>query len=86
MKLNVIEDEKDKIVIGIPGDETFTHMIARQAWKEKGEGAAIREHPFMVDPKIMVKGTNPKKILEKSAKSLERECDEFKEELRKALK
>ena len=87
MKVNVIEEDKELIKIELVGEtETLTHLIARETWEKNGEGAAVREHPFMVEPKILVKGKNPRKILEKSAKSIQGQCDEFKEEFRRSLK
>jgi len=87
MDVSVVEESKDKLKVEVKGETvTLTQLIAKQAWKEGGEAAAIREHPFMVQPKILVTGSNPRKILEKSAKAVEEQCDEFKAEFKKALK
>jgi DNA-directed RNA polymerase subunit L len=87
MQLNVLEQEKNKLKIELRGETaTITQLIAKQAWKEGGEAAGIREHPFMEEPKIVVEGSNPKKILADSAKAVDEQCDEFKEELARALK
>lgn len=86
MQVSVVEQEKDKLKVEIKGESaTLTQLLARQAWEEGGEAAAIREHPFMIEPKILVKGTNPKKILEKVATAIEEQCDELKEQFRRAL-
>lgn len=87
MKLNIIEEDNENLKLEVEGEsETLTHLIAKEVWEKGGEGAPVREHPFMVEPKIFVKGKNPRKILEKCAKSIEAECDEFKEEFRRSLK
>jgi DNA-directed RNA polymerase subunit L len=87
MFVSVVEETKDKLKVEVKGESaTLTQLMAKQAWKEGGEAAAIREHPFMVEPKILVMGTNPRKILEKSAKSVEEQADEFKAEFKRALK
>jgi len=87
MHVSVAEESKDKLKVEVKGESsTLTQLIAKQAWKEGGEAAAVREHPFMVEPKILVMGTNPRKILEKSAKAVEEQCDEFKAEFKRALK
>jgi DNA-directed RNA polymerase subunit L len=86
MNIKVLEDNKEMLKIEFEDEtETLTHLVATQAWKEGGEAAAIREHPFIENPKIVVMGTNPTKILDKAATSLEEECDEFKEEFKRAL-
>ena len=87
MKLNIVEEDKEKIKIELKGEsETLSHLLAEQAWQEGAEASAVREHPFMVEPKILVKGKNPKKILEKAAGSLETQTDEFREEFKRSLK
>ena len=65
--------------------ETLTHLLATQVWKEGGEAAAIKEHPFIENPKIVVMGSNPTKILDKASVALEEQCEEFKEEFKRAL-
>lgn len=87
MNLKVLEDEKEKLKIEVAGETpTITQLISTQIWKEGGEAAAIKEHPFMEEPKILVLGSNPRKILEKALTALEEQCDELKEELQRALK
>ena len=65
--------------------ETVTNLLATQVWKEGGEAAAVREHPFIENPKLAVMGDNAKKLLEKASVALDEECDEFKEEFKRAL-
>ncbi|MFQ6020673.1 MAG: RpoL/Rpb11 RNA polymerase subunit family protein [Candidatus Aenigmatarchaeota archaeon] len=87
MNLRIIEENKDRLELEIEGEpHTLTQLLATQAWKERGEAASIKEHPFMKEPKIVVMGRGPRKILERSAKSIQRQCDEFKEEFIRALK
>ena len=87
MQVSVVEEGKEKLKIEVKGESaTLTQLIAKQAWEEGGEAAAVREHTFMVEPKILVTGTNPRKILEKAATAVQEQCDEFKEEFKKAMK
>jgi len=86
MNIKVLEDNKDVLKIEFEDEtETLTQLLATQVWKEGGEAAAIREHPFLENPKIVVMGSNPSKILDKAATSLEEQCDELKEEFKRAL-
>lgn len=87
MQVSVVEESKEKLKVEVKGETpTVTQLIARQVWEENGEAAAIREHPFMVEPKIVVEGSNPRKLLEKAAKAVEEQCDEFKDEFKRAAK
>lgn len=86
MNIKVLEEDKEKFVIEF-GDETetITNVLATQVWQEGGEAAAVREHPFIENPKLVVMGNNPKKLLEKASTALEEQCDELKEEFKRAL-
>lgn len=87
MQVSVVEDEKEKLKVEVRGESvTLTQLIATQIWQEGGQAAAFREHPFMVEPKILVEGSNPRKLLEKAAKVVEGQADELKDELKRALK
>ena len=86
MNIEVLENEKERLRIEFKDEtETVTQLLATQVWKEGGEAAAVREHPFIEKPKLVVMGANPLKTLEKASVALEEECDEFKEEFRRAL-
>jgi len=86
MNIEVLENEKERLRIEFKDEtETVTQLLATQVWSEGGEAASIREHPFIENPKLIVMGTNPLRILEKASVALEEECDEFKEEFKRAL-
>jgi len=86
MNIKVLEDKKEKLLLEFEDEtETITNLLATQVWNEKGEAAAVREHPFIENPKLVVMGRNPKRLLTKSSRALEEQCDEFKEEFRRAL-
>jgi len=80
MKLNVLKNEKTRLEIELVGEtQTLTHMISKNAQKF-GDSAAVQEHPFMSSPKIVISGTNPKKILEKAVIETKNQLDEFNKE------
>ena len=86
MNIKILEGNKEMMKVEFEDEtETLTQLIATQVWKKGGEAAAIREHPFLENPKVVIMGSNPTKLLDKAATSLEEECDEFKEEFRRAL-
>ena len=87
MTIEVVEERKDLLKLEFRGDtQTLPQVLATQVWQEDGEAAAFQEHPFMESPKLVVRGSNPKKLLEKASEAIEEQCDEFKEEFQRALK
>ena len=86
MNVKVLENEKDLLRLEFEDEtETLTQLLATQVWNEGGEAAAIREHPFIEKPKLVVKGGKVGKILLKASTALQEQCDEFKEEFKRAL-
>ncbi len=86
MNVKVLQDDKEMTKIEfLDESETFPQLLATQVWKEGGEASAVKEHPFTENPKIIVMGSNAKKLLAKATTSIEEQCDEFKEEFTRAL-
>jgi DNA-directed RNA polymerase subunit L len=81
MQVSVVEQEKGKMKVELKGSsKSFAHLISSEVWEtEKGEAAALQEHPFLKEPELLVKSSNPKKSMEKAASSIEKKCDELKE-------
>lgn len=85
MQVKAIKDEKEFLEIEVVGEShTLTQLVAKTA--EGGDVAAVLEHPFMAEPKLIVSGANPKKILEKAAARIEKEAEEFRDGFKKAVK
>ena len=85
MEIKAVKDGKDFLEIEVAGEShTLTQLVAKTA--EGGDVAAVLEHPFMAEPKLIVSGANPKKILEKSAARIQKEAEEFGEQFKKAVK
>jgi DNA-directed RNA polymerase subunit L len=86
MNIKVIEDTKEKLIVEFEDEtETITNVLATQVWKEGGEAAAVREHPFIEKPRLVVMGGNARKVLDKATTALQEECEEFKTEFERAL-
>lgn len=86
MNVKVLQQDKEMTKIEFTDEsETFPQLLATQVWKEGGEASAIREHPFTENPKIVVMGSSAAKLLDKASTSIEEQCDEFKEEFKRAL-
>lgn len=86
MNVKVLSNKKEELRLEFEDEtETMTQLLATQVWKEGKEAAAVREHPFIENPKLIVMGKSPERVLKKAAIALEEQCDEFKEEFRRAL-
>lgn len=83
MKVNVIRNEKDLLEIEIPGNETLTHLIARFC---KADAAAVREHPFLTEPKIVIHGQQPIKAVIEAIDDVISLLEEFKNHFKRAVK
>ena len=87
MNIKILEDEKEKFAVELGGDnQTVSQVVAKQVWAEGGEAAAVREHPFLLEPKIIVHGSNPRKLLQKAADAVAEQCDELEKEFKRAMK
>lgn len=85
MQLKAVKDEKEFLEIEVAGEShTLTQLVAKTA--EGGDVAAVLEHPFMAEPKLIVSGTSPKKILEKAAAKIQKDAEEFRDGFKKAEK
>ena len=87
MHLKVISEDKEKLKIEVSGDsQTLTQMISRAITDAGGDAAAIREHPFMKEPEILIMGPKPKKVLQDASQSLIDQLEEFENNFSNALK
>lgn len=91
MELRVVEEDEKKLVLEIEGETfTLTNMLREELWSDKSvaEAASIKRHPYLDQPKILVKvyRGNPKNALEKAASRIVDKSKDFKEEFKRALK
>ncbi|MEM7823820.1 MAG: hypothetical protein QW227_00375 [Candidatus Aenigmatarchaeota archaeon] len=87
MELRLVEESKGRAVVEVRGESaTLTSLIADAIVRDGADAAAIQEHPFMTEPKIVVADTNPLKLLEKAAEKVVDELTGFKKEFEAATK
>lgn len=88
MELNVLEKEKNKLKIGVSGEtHTLMNLLRENCWKAGAKQAAyVVEHPYLSEPKIVVRGSDPKKVLNSAAQLTEKQVSDFLREFRKAGK
>ena len=88
MELKVIENKKDSIKIEVQGEShTLLNVLRENAWKSGADQASYMiEHPYMAQPKITVKASNPKKVLTSAAQGLSDDAKGFLTAFKRACK
>ena len=88
MKLEALEKEDSKLALSILGEShTLLNLLREKCWKAGATQAAYMiEHPYLAQPKIIVRGKNPTKILRDAAQLAEDDVEEFLKEFKRAVK
>jgi len=88
MDLEVIEQTENKLVIEIKGeDHTLLNLLREAAWRAGADQAAyMREHPYLTEPKLIIRGKNPKRILQKAIQLVIDDLKEAKQEFSRILR
>lgn len=88
MNLKNIEKSKEKLKVEVQGeDHTLLNLLRENSWKAGADQASyIIEHPYLSEPRIVVKSKNPQKTLVQSAQLVMNEAVAFQKEFKKALK
>ena len=82
MKLNFIEDTKNKVVVDIKGEDyTFLNALKDELWNDKDvKVAAFRvDHPLLKVPRLIVETekTDAKDAIDKAAQRLKKVMAKF---------
>ena len=88
-KMKIIKDTKNELEIEITGEtHSLCNALRKALMEDKNvESAAyVISHPIVGEPNLYVKGKNPRKSLEKAAKTLQKRSDEFKGIIESSLK
>jgi DNA-directed RNA polymerase subunit L len=85
MKLKLLEKAKDKIVFEVSGEtHTFLNLLRENAWKVGSEQASyVIEHPYLSEPRFIVKADNPAKILSDASQRIIDQAKEFGKEFKR---
>jgi len=88
MKLEVVEDEKNKMKIAVHGEShTLLNVLRENAWQAKADQASyIIEHPYLSPPLLVVQSDNPKKNLTSAIQLVIDQSKEFEKEFSAATK
>ena len=88
MKLEVVEDEKQKLKIAVHGEShTLLNVLRENAWKEKADQASyVIETPYLSPLNLIVRAENPKKVLTAAVQTVIDQAKEFEKEFSAAVK
>jgi len=92
MEVRALRKGKNMLLVELKGDtKSFANLIREELWNDKNvsEAAAIKEHPYIAEPKIFVKTkgkASPHSALMKAAKRVDVKVEELKREFKRALK
>ena len=87
MHIEVLENKKDKVKIELAGETSaLTQLIAKAGWETGGQIAAVQEHPFTDQPKLVSIGSNALKNLGKAASKVIKDTEDLEAEFKRALK
>lgn len=86
MKIEVLENEKEKIKIEV-ADVTLVNLLNENIWKEKVEFSAYNiDHPYLSKPVLVVKSKNPKKSVVDAAERILEDVKAARKQFSAALK
>jgi len=88
MKLKVVENKKDKLAIEVIGEShTLLNLLRETSWKTGADQASYMiEHPYMSNPKLIIKAQNPKKVLIDAVQQVTEQANAFEKEVKRTLK
>ena len=91
MKINVIEDQKNKLVFEIEGvSHGFCNILKEKLLEDSHVKTATYrvEHPLVNVPKMIVEtdGASPRKTVVDATKRLKKACEKFESEFSKEVK
>jgi DNA-directed RNA polymerase subunit L len=87
MKIEVLENEDEKLKILVHTNLTLINLLNEKIWKQRVEMTAYKkEHPYLSQPILMVKGKNPKKAVLDAADEMIEDIKEFRKHFQHAVK
>lgn len=87
MKIDILENEKEKLKIEIHDNTTLVSVVNENLWQQKVETAAFKmDHPYLSKPVLIVKSKNPKKSLLDATEQIIEDVKDIRKKLSAELK
>ena len=88
MELEILENKRDRVKILVKGEShSLLNVLRENAWVAGANNASyIIEHPYLSEPKIIVKSNNPKMTLNNAAQLVIDQASGFGKEFKRATR
>jgi DNA-directed RNA polymerase subunit L len=88
MKIEVLENEGNKLKIKMHDSLTLVNLINENIWQQKGIeiSAYATEHPYLSQPVLLVKSKNPKKAVLDAAQQIVDDVKDIRRQFQAQLK
>ncbi len=88
MKLILLEKGEEKMALEVRGEtHTFLNLLRENAWMAGSKQASYMiEHPYLSEPKLIMRTKTPKKILDNAAQMIIDQTKEFEREFKRVSK
>lgn len=88
MKIEVLENDDERLKIEIHDNLTLVNLINENLWKQRGleYAAYAQDHPYISKPVLVVKSKNPKKALLDAADRIVEDVNDLRKQLERELK
>jgi len=87
MKIEVLENEDEKLKIKLDTNLTLVNLLNDVLWRQKVSVAAYKvEHPYLSKPVLLVKSKNPKKSVLDAADQILEDLAAFRKQFNAAIK
>jgi DNA-directed RNA polymerase subunit L len=88
MDLKIIENKKDRLKIEVRGEShSLLNILRENAWASGAKDASyFIEHPYLSEPKIIVKSNNPKRTLTSATQLVIDQASDFEKEIKRATR
>jgi DNA-directed RNA polymerase subunit L len=85
MKLVLLESTEGKMSLEVRGENhTFLNLIRENAWDAGSKQSSYMiEHPYLSEPKLIIRADNPRKILDNSAQAILDDAKDFEKEFKR---
>jgi DNA-directed RNA polymerase subunit L len=85
MKLVLLESNDKKMILEVRGENhTFLSLLRENAWDAGSKQVSYTiEHPYLSEPKLVIRADNPKKMLDTAAQMIIDQAKEFEKEFRR---
>ncbi len=87
MKIDVIENEDEKLKMQVHTNLTLVNLLNDKIWKQRVDMSAYRcDDPYLSKLELLVRGKNPKKAVLDAAEEIIEDVKELRKQFEHAVK